>query len=324
MRLGSLATPAGRADAAQRRIPPVEVRHLRWLAFLLCVFLAGCGASATRTLDSTVPEALSSTAPMARSELVASITALDLVLSDEFVLAATGQTAYLIEVAGAIGLDRWADLRALTSVTGHYPILLGSTEPFDPFDTGQFEADWKHVVELAGDVALDPDTIDDLDSFDIDEWSAQRRNDPFIGQQNLVVRQDLPKYRGPKGEFIAHVNLFENRPHKRVLLALLPTTTPWEVPFLMNFGAFNDSPLPLEHAAIHRLWFDTYGAEIVSLSLDSLEFSVTRPPEGRDASVDAATIHYLYAPDNVWEGTRNFALLAAGVDGARSWYFWWD
>jgi hypothetical protein len=261
---------------------------------------------------------------MVRSDLAASVADLDLGLGEEFVLAATGQSAYLIEVDGAIGLDRWADLRALTSVTGHYPILLGSTVPFDPFATGQFEADWKRVLELATEDTRNPGTLDDVGAFNIDDWLESRQNDPFIGQQNLQVGDELPTYNGPKGEFIAHVNLFENRPHKRVFLALVPTTTSWEVPYLMNFGAFDDSPLPLEHAAIHQLLFKTYGAEIVSLGLDSLEFSVARPPEGRDESVEAATIHYLYAPDNVLEGTGDFAVLASGVDGAESWYFWWD
>ena len=282
--------------------------------------LPACGTTAARTLDSTIPQPIAETASISLVELEAAFVDFEMTLTQRVNLAVSDEPAYLYELDGNIALDRWADLRALTNETGYYPVLLGSTEPFDPFDTGQFETDWQYVVENAADSAF----LQEAEDFDVDTWRQRRLADSFIGATNLEIGPELSDYDGPKDIFIAHVNLFENRPHKRVMMVLVPTTSPWEVASLLRLGGFNDSPLPEEHEGLHKLWFDEFGAEIVSASSDQIEMTVARPPTTDAAAIEIGIEHYLYAPDLVWEGTQDVAVLASSLVDNSSWYFWWD
>jgi len=287
---------------------------------LVSLFVSGCGATASRTLDTTIPVALTDTDAISVIELEAKVIDLGMTLSRQVELGVNGESAYLYELDGNVALDRWAEVRVMTPQTGYYPVLLGSTEPFDPVDTGQFEADWQVVLSTA-EAVMQQDAAGEVN---VAEWMEMRRADSAIGSVSLDVAQVLPEYDGPKHNFISHVNLFENRPHRRVVMLLLPTTSPWEVVSLLQVGGFNDSPVPAEHEALHKLWFDRFGAEIVSVSADQIEMSVAMPPTTDADAIELGIEHYLYAPDLVWQGTQDVSLLASSLVDNTSWYFWWD
>ena len=295
--------------------------RIRTAAVLLfAVLVSGCGASASRTLDSTIPRTLGATDPISLVELEAAFVGLEMMVGRQLRLGVNDESAYVYELDGNVALDRWADVRALTHQTGYYPVLLGSTEPFDPFDTGQLEIAWQSVITGAEA----PTTPVASDDFDLAEWTQRREADPTIGSVSLDIVAPLPEYDGPKHNFISHVNLFENRPHNRVVMLLVPTTSPWRVASLLQLGGFNNSPLPAEHEALHKLWFDRFGAEIVSASPDQIEMSVARPPTTDTEAIKLGVEHYLYAPDLVWQGTQEVSVLASSLVDNTSWYFWWD
>ena len=133
----------------------------------------------------------------------------------------------------------------------------------------------------------------------------------------------LPDYDSPRDEIYAHVNLFENAPHDRVVIVLVPTTKSWEVPLLLRFGGFGDAPTPAEQSALFKRWFDQYGAEIVTLDSDTVEFTVADPPEEPAEAWELALEHYAVAPDLVWRGTESLPLLASSLEEAPTWVLWW-
>ena len=56
------------------------------------------------------------------------------------------------------------------------------------------------------------------------------------------------------------------------------------------------------------------------------EQAAHRPPTMCDllGALELAREHFIYAPDNVWQGTGDLDRLASTVRDATVWYFWWD
>ena len=114
------------------------------------------------------------------------------------------------------------------------------------------------------------------------------------------------------------------RPHKEVFLALVPTSEGWQTPLLLGFGDFNACPPSHVHAALARMWLREYGAEIVSMRHDTLEFRVARPPSTREEALALAELQFEYCDDIVLQGIGYIQSLAASLLASKIWYFWWD
>lgn len=121
-----------------------------------------------------------------------------------------------------------------------------------------------------------------------------------------------------------HLDVLSGRPKKSVLVALFPTPASWEVPAHMRYGGWNECPPSPVHVALHRRWHDAFGADIACMSSDVIECTVARPPETREAALALAREQFVYCPDIVHQGTQSLEALAATLQGARTWYFWWD
>jgi hypothetical protein len=121
-----------------------------------------------------------------------------------------------------------------------------------------------------------------------------------------------------------------------VLIVLIPTVQPWDVAAYLGFGGFNACPAPWVHVAYAREWSAQFGARLLSLTHDTLEFEVARPITSREGAVTMAAVHEHYCSDiaDEWatwlrlEGlpdtTSSIVKHAAYLLGARLWQFWWD
>lgn len=109
-------------------------------------------------------------------------------------------------------------------------------------------------------------------------------------------------------------------PHAQVVVVLLPTITPWHAAAYLRFGGFNACPPPHEHVAIHRHWFERWGAEPAAITTDVVEMHVTRPAATRAEALAIADEHL----DCASEGETGRGRLAARLLGARVWHLWWD
>jgi hypothetical protein len=114
------------------------------------------------------------------------------------------------------------------------------------------------------------------------------------------------------------------RPHREILIALLPTSVPAEAPAFLNYGGWNDCPEPAVHVALARRWAEQYGARLVVCSNDALEFHVEHPAASREDALRLAKEQYTYSEDIVIQGTQTIEGLAAALLGASKWFFWWD
>lgn len=113
------------------------------------------------------------------------------------------------------------------------------------------------------------------------------------------------------------------RPHDSIYIALVPVEHAWMAPAYLQNGGWNEVPEPAEQVAVLCDWDRRFGARLRSFSHDTMEFDVTRPPDGNDASLALAREHMGFCSDVVFQGTTLLAL-ASALEAAPNWYFWWD
>jgi len=106
-----------------------------------------------------------------------------------------------------------------------------------------------------------------------------------------------------------------------VLIVLIPTVRPWEAAAYFGFGGWNACPAPWVHVAYAREWSARFGARLLSLTRDTLEFEVARPITSRADAVAMAAVHAHYCYSPVVSSTAQHA---AHLLGAPLWRFWWD
>lgn len=115
------------------------------------------------------------------------------------------------------------------------------------------------------------------------------------------------------------------RPRRTIplLLAEIPAKNPWEIFAWVPFGGWNECPMPEEHMAIAKYWYEKYGAVPAVITSDILEFSVPAPV-GREEAMALAWEQYLYCPDIVDQGCESVGVLGDILSKSTAWFFWWD
>lgn len=113
-------------------------------------------------------------------------------------------------------------------------------------------------------------------------------------------------------------------PLPSVIILLLPAKASYQAPSYLDFGNVNACPSPAVHVAAAKWWQRKYGAELVSITNDSMEFYVKNPPKTNQDALTLAREQFIYCPDLVKQGAGNLSQLAADIRNARFWTFWWD
>ena len=125
-------------------------------------------------------------------------------------------------------------------------------------------------------------------------------------------------------DFTQHLDLLTQQPLDRVHIAILPTLDPTLIPAFLNFGGWNDCPDAATHVAAARYWHEKYGAEIVAITDDIIEYRVTRRPASREEAMILAQEQFELCSDIVLQGPGTLEPLAATLMASDWWFFWWD
>lgn len=218
---------------------------------------------------------------------------------------------YRFDVAAGDAIATWMRLRPLTDELGHYPVVcsdesgtllelpeLNEDSPAQIAASAESidAADW-----LAAREAGDPDYYGEVE---FGEW------DPDLGPNpaNWTIPFDL-----------------DGEPLAEVWIAFVPTTSPWEALAHLRYGHWNECPPSAAHVAVHRSWYERFGAEVVAVSGDTVEMRVTRPAGGEEACRALAREQFLYSGgDLVFQGAETLGTLASLLNGSGYWFFWWD
>lgn len=105
---------------------------------------------------------------------------------------------------------------------------------------------------------------------------------------------------------------------------LMPVDASWQIPCLLDFGAWNAYPSPAVHSAILRHWHERYGADLLAMSFDTVDIAITRPPTTRPEARRAALEFEMYNEGAYDEYGSSLNDVAAGLLGADVWLAWWD
>jgi hypothetical protein len=218
---------------------------------------------------------------------------------------------YPFEIVRVPGRSALEELRALATQGRGYPVLLGTEENLAMLAQLMEENDDEYEELLAEAEELDPQ-----------EWLRERaEGDPEYYEE---PHGEWPGEFVPSDSFSGHTNIVSGEPYKEVLIALLPIEASWQAPCMLKTGGWNECPFPAEHASLFRVWEERYGAKVVTITGDTIEMSVERPPATREEALALAHQQYLYCPDIVQQGTDTIEALAAVLQKGTVWFFWWD
>lgn len=211
------------------------------------------------------------------------------------------------------GNEALARLAELETAGAGYPVILGNADNFDRMEE-TFEANSDQSVE---------ELIEAARGIDPANWFVDR-------QASAPEYYDIEEDEWPEGDpgpahsLSSHRDVLTGEPFAQVNIAVIPAPEAWMVPCYLRIGGWNECPNAEEHAALFKYWGEKYGATVACIADDVIEMKVTRPPTTRDAALELAKEQYLYCADIVDQGTETIEALAASLQNADAWFFWWD
>jgi hypothetical protein len=217
----------------------------------------------------------------------------------------------IVECSGKDAIAAWANLREQGKSQGFYPVIIGDTDDLQrlqerlEYDKSAVESTIQRARTLKGNevladlLAKEPELYEDVE---IGEWPR------------LESHQ----------EFVSHTELSSGRPRAKLLIVKLPTTSSFEALAYLKYGGWNSCPSPEEHVAIHRMWRDRFGAEVVFATSDVIECRVACPPTAEAEALELAREQFVYCSDIVFQGVQTLSNLASSIRNHGVWYFWWD
>lgn len=226
-----------------------------------------------------------------------------------------GMPFYTVPVSHTVALATWRRLRVQVEQTGFWPLLTEPNEERIEWITLEQEESRSAESVIAASMAIDPPIWLVRQQEENHTWLAENGYSP---DEEEVDEGVWPEGARPDESF------YTLQRASSLLLCLVPTTVPWTVPAYLPFGGWNECPHDEEHVVFLRHWYEQYGAELVVMTNDILEFAVTRPPQTRDQALALAREQYGYCNDIVTQGTETISNLAASLLDSKVWFFWWD
>lgn len=224
------------------------------------------------------------------------------------------ESAGPFEIASCHGKDALKHLRELRHEghdRGFQVILLGGQDDADSLSENResSETSPEEYLELASHV-------------NVDEWLKEKAsNDP---EEYPAENGEWPHKTPQHGSILAHLDILSRKPKEVVCLAKIRISKNWEVPAYIGMGGWNECPDAAVLTAFAKRWHEKYGAEIVSITHDIMEFSVSKPPTTKEAAIELAKEQYVFCADIVDQGVGDVFTLAATLLNSNYWYFWWD
>jgi Domain of unknown function (DUF4253) len=226
-----------------------------------------------------------------------------------------GSAVEVVQVNGVEAIDTWRELRGEARASGRWPILIGSPEDAALLaDTVRLNCKDGHTFER---------TLEHASKVDVERAISQVARAYGVRARDLRGSTPLPNFPA-SDQFFVPLDVQTEEPLPEVWLALLAIDESWKATAILPWGNYNDNPEPAVHTAVLRRWSRRYGAELVSMTGDVLEMSVTRPPTSDQAALALAREQFSYSPDIVQQGVGDIETLAATLKNGHAWYFWWD
>lgn len=220
-----------------------------------------------------------------------------------------------IQVPGKDAVKLLHEYRAKYHATGEYPFLIGDDKELESvMQCGEGKEERAaDIIQQSFDLSID-------ERIEHQRWYLR-----MDGDRTLAKR--MGKWPGglhDNGSICAHQNISTKEFLPTVHLGFAKIEKPWHLPAALKMGQWNNCPDAATHCLFHRLWYEEYGSEIVSVMGDVVECIVSRPPTTKEAAMKLALAQFWYCEDIVDQGTRTISKLAAAILKWPYWFFWWD
>lgn len=208
--------------------------------------------------------------------------------------------AWIVDHGGRRARELWQSSAEAFRATGLWPVLvqrgeyrpqfLGATPPSDRDPEGVLRELWAAGL---------PGTAEELAPFGREFPGLGRGGDRRADHPFEAAMRKMYGFSG---------------------VLLVPVTRPADVIAATGWAGARDA---VALSAVLRSWEDRYHATLVGMSMDQLFLAVRRPPKGHDAALRLAAEQYALCVDVVEQGFGSIRALAAALDGAAAWTFWW-
>jgi hypothetical protein len=216
--------------------------------------------------------------------------------------------------------ELWSRLQAEHPYSGLWPLLLDeSTQPWS-----------------AGQVAPEPESeiaVYDPGMFMAEVWADAieprlRYGDDF---DDLAPFGKYCPGLAPRGEQVASPNVVADwyagqlGDGSTTLLGLVAARRSADALAVMGWqGALNHNQWTAPLASVVRSWEERFGVRLVRVGFNTLEFSVSAPPQAMEHALHVAAEHWAFCPDTITQGAGTLEAYAEEITGRNAWSFWWD
>jgi hypothetical protein len=237
---------------------------------------------------------------------------------------------------GAPAVEQWQQLRDEYGETGYWPILRGEVRR--TVAPQYVNAPSPPPIDIAAILSQVPKgAVKDV----LHEHHAEERDllNKMLAEQGqkLIEENDGDDYYDEddtpwpsepmnfeKRHLTVPFDTVSRKPLKTCGLALVPARQPADVFAHLAFGGWNDCPPPPIQVAVFREWARRYGAVPATISNDTVECVVDRPPATEAEATALANEQFKFCEDIVSQGTESIRQLAINLWRAPYWFFWWD
>lgn len=201
----------------------------------------------------------------------------------------------------------------------------GNRLGFSPVILGDVECTRACVEQLSASKANVSETITKANLTDVNNWLSERRQQEEYDPNEVLG--NWPSKAQPPNKLNVHELLtgnFQKKPLSPFYIAKIPTPNSWEIPAYLQFGGWNSCPEPEYQVAIAKHWHKLYGAQVVTMAGDMVEYFVERPPNHQPLAEQLAIEQFSFCLDIVEQGAGTIRDLAAILLKSKFWFFWWD
>jgi hypothetical protein len=217
----------------------------------------------------------------------------------------------------------WSALSDAHEQTGLVPVLL-TAEP----------AEVPHG--LAFDIfCCSPGDVTEVDHLDATEvlrrmWegsleSEEHDDRPPAAREYAPFGRQFPGLAPPEDGKLPMARLHEalgSLPPAR--LGLIPAARPADALALLGWIPSDWPGSMLPTAAVLRSWEARFGARLLTIGPGQIQLLAKRPPRTSAAAQRLAAEHFAFCDECGGQGLRYVAAIAASLESAPLWTFWWD
>lgn len=232
------------------------------------------------------------------------------------------ERAYCIDTGKLNPLESWHKLRTFAKESKYWPVLIDDRRTLDALCeaidiahpssfTEEQQRDWAWVKELPEDWH---EWISRGEKLSFEGWVETQEEEMPLDESFMGEWKEL----NPADKNMLEPDILRTGNNQ---ILLLPVEKFWHVPAYLRYGNWNDCPTPDVHVSAFKYWNERFGAELIGIRSDTVEFILEKPVKDKNEAIEIAKQHYYYCTDTVGSG---LLYSASRLPGVKGWMFWWD